>query len=173
MMKKLIIGGYEACTVQELIDHLKTLPPDCPVVYQCCSDHQPLQLEEIVHGKEKYAVPERRSDEPGLRHRGRQRKTDRSHRLPRELTMITVETVCPKCGPVVVIPTHVVITPGAGIGRCDGLCPSRGPCPKCGQELRCDPEECFLAGFIPEGMEVTEMPISKVQFTISDAQEEP
>lgn len=48
-MSKLIIGGYEAMTVGELIAHLQQFPAETPVVYRFCSNYSPLLADEVEY----------------------------------------------------------------------------------------------------------------------------
>ncbi len=36
-------------TNQELIDHLRTFPPDAEVVYRCCSEYEILNVEQVKY----------------------------------------------------------------------------------------------------------------------------
>lgn len=37
-----------ACTVEQLIAHLQTMPPNAKVIYSCCSDYSPLELDDVT-----------------------------------------------------------------------------------------------------------------------------
>jgi hypothetical protein len=50
--KRLVVGGYEAATVGELVELLKAVPADTPVLYRCCSDWSALRLDQIKHHSE-------------------------------------------------------------------------------------------------------------------------
>ncbi len=45
----MIIGGYEAVSVEQLIKFLQAVPNPrtTPVLYKCCSDYAPLGLQDI------------------------------------------------------------------------------------------------------------------------------
>lgn len=60
-------------TVAELIETLKTFPPDLPVVYQCCSEYNTLEahqltVDELCQPRPDGWVHEKRPDKPSIKY---------------------------------------------------------------------------------------------------------
>lgn len=48
MTSKVISGGYEACTVAELIAHLQTFDQSLPVIYSLHSDYSCMKTDDVT-----------------------------------------------------------------------------------------------------------------------------